>query len=69
VLHSVGRNSVKAYDKQGTVLRVETTINNTRDFKVFRTHRYVLTPKGRDTLIPIMATQNLTIQELKSAAA
>jgi hypothetical protein len=36
VLHSVGRNSVKAYDKQGSVLRVETTINNPRDFKVFR---------------------------------
>lgn len=36
VLHSVGHNSVKAYDKQGTVLRVETTINNPRDFKVFR---------------------------------
>jgi hypothetical protein len=37
--------------------------------KVSHTHRYVLTPKGRDTLIPIMATQNLTIQELKRAAA
>ena len=37
--------------------------------KVSRTHRYVLTTKGRDTLIPIMATQNLTIQELKRAAA
>lgn len=37
IKHSVGENSIKAYDKQGSVLRVETTINNPRDFKVFRT--------------------------------
>jgi hypothetical protein len=34
--HQVNRNSVKMYDKQGSVLRVETTINNTKDFKVYR---------------------------------
>ena len=34
--HRLNRNSVKMYDKQGSVLRVETTINNTRDFKVYR---------------------------------
>lgn len=34
--HRVNRNSVKMYNKSGSVLRVETTINNTRDFKVFR---------------------------------
>ena len=34
--HRVNANSIKMYDKQGSVLRVETTINNTRDFKVFR---------------------------------
>jgi len=34
--HSVNRNSVKMYDKHGSILRVETTINNTREFKVFR---------------------------------
>jgi len=34
--HWVNRNSVKMYNKAGNVLRVETTINNTRDFKVFR---------------------------------
>jgi hypothetical protein len=35
--HWVGRNSVKAYNKAGNrILRLETTINNTRDFKVFR---------------------------------
>jgi hypothetical protein len=37
VKHALDRNSVKMYDKQGLVLRVETTINNTRQMKVFRT--------------------------------
>lgn len=36
IKHSVNHNSVKMYDKQGTVLRIETTINNTRDFKMRR---------------------------------
>lgn len=36
VKHALDRNSVKMYDKQGSVLRVETTINNTRQMKVFR---------------------------------
>lgn len=31
-----GRNSVKIYNKAGNVLRVETGINDTRSFKVFR---------------------------------
>jgi hypothetical protein len=34
--HSVNGNSVKMYDKQGSVLRIETTIVQPRDFKVFR---------------------------------
>jgi hypothetical protein len=34
--HAVNGNSVKMYDKQGSVLRFETTINQTREFKVFR---------------------------------
>ena len=34
--HGVDRNSIKMYDKQGSVLRIETTINNPDDFKVFR---------------------------------
>jgi hypothetical protein len=34
--HEYKANSVKVYDKQGSVLRVETTINNPRDFKVYR---------------------------------
>ena len=36
VKHSVNYNSVKMYNKSGSLLRIETTINNTRDFKVFR---------------------------------
>jgi len=36
VKHAVGSNSVKMYDKQGSVLRVETTINNPREMKVYR---------------------------------
>lgn len=34
--HCLNRNSIKMYDKQGSVLRVETTINDPRDMKVFR---------------------------------
>jgi hypothetical protein len=34
--HWLSGNSVKVYNKAGNVLRVETTITNTRDFKVFR---------------------------------
>jgi hypothetical protein len=34
--HALKSNSVKIYDKQGSVLRVETTINDPMDFKVYR---------------------------------
>ncbi len=34
--HRVDGNSVKMYDKQGSVLRVETTVNDASQFKVFR---------------------------------
>lgn len=36
IKHWVNGNSVKAYNKAGNLLRIETTINNNRDFKVFR---------------------------------
>ena len=36
VKHWVEENSIKMYDKQGSVLRIETTINNPRRFKVYR---------------------------------
>lgn len=37
VKHAANRNSIKMYDKQGSVLRVETTINDPRDMKSYRT--------------------------------
>lgn len=37
IKHRAGKNTLKMYDKAGTVLRVETTINQSRDFKVYRT--------------------------------
>lgn len=37
IKHRLNRNWIKMYDKQGSVLRVETVINNPRDMKVFRT--------------------------------
>jgi len=36
IKHRLNRNSIKMYDKQRTVLRVETTINDSRDMKVYR---------------------------------
>jgi hypothetical protein len=36
VKHRLKANSIKMYDKAGSILRVETTINDPRDFKVFR---------------------------------
>jgi hypothetical protein len=46
VKHWVGANSIKMYDKQQSVLRIETTINNPRDFKSLRE----ATRKGRPCL-------------------
>jgi hypothetical protein len=34
--HRLGHNSIKMYNKQGSVLRVETTINDARDMKAYR---------------------------------
>jgi hypothetical protein len=36
VKHRVGDNSIKMYDKQGCVLRIETTINDPRALRVYR---------------------------------
>ena len=36
IKHWLGTNHIKLYDKQGSNLRVETTINDPHDFKVFR---------------------------------
>lgn len=37
IKHRLKANALKMYDKQGSVLRVETTINDARDLKSFRT--------------------------------
>ncbi len=36
IKHRVGKNSLKLYDKHGSVLRTEFTMNDARDFKAFR---------------------------------
>jgi hypothetical protein len=36
IKHSCGKNSVKMYDKQGQVLRVETTIHDAKGLKAYR---------------------------------
>lgn len=36
VKHWINNNSIKVYNKTDTLLRIETTINSTREFKVFR---------------------------------
>jgi hypothetical protein len=36
IKHWWNRNSVKMYNKSGSLLRIETTVNSTREFKVFR---------------------------------
>jgi hypothetical protein len=36
IKHRVNHNAIKMYDKQGSVLRVETTINDAHDLKAFR---------------------------------
>lgn len=43
--HRVEENSIKMYDKQGSVLRIETTINNPARFKVWRE----MNRKGKQT--------------------
>jgi len=46
IKHWVEENSIKMYDKQGSVLRIETTINNPYRFKVYRK----ITRQGRQVL-------------------
>jgi hypothetical protein len=45
VKHTINRNSIKVYDK-ASVLRVETTINNPRQFKVLRVVQTAEGPAG-----------------------
>lgn len=48
IKHSLNANSIKMYDKQGSVLRVETTINDARDLRVHRASE--TNPTGPKTL-------------------
>jgi len=51
VKHHLGGNSVKAYDKAGSVLRIETTINQPKQFRVFRTKQG--DPQGPKSWLPL----------------
>ena len=51
VKHSVKGNSLKMYDKEGSVLRIETTINKTEDFRVYRAKQG--DPGGEKTWRPL----------------
>ena len=46
IKHRLGENTIKMYDKHGSVLRVETTINDAAGFKSFRT------PEGKPEAPP-----------------
>jgi len=54
VKHRLNHNSIKAYDKEGSILRLETTINNPREFKVFRRVRF--TTLGRPNCLRLFWT-------------
>lgn len=51
VKHRVEKNSLKMYDKFGTVLRVETTLNDPKGFKVYRTKQD--DPEGPKEWLPL----------------
>lgn len=50
IKHQVDANSVKAYDK-GSILRIETTLNNPRDFKAYRCSEN--DPQGEKKWLPM----------------
>ncbi len=55
VKHWINRNSVKMYNKSGSLLRIETTINNSRDFKVFRSPND--SAQGKASWLPMRCPQ------------
>lgn len=62
IKHRVNGNSVKMYDKQGSVLRVETTINDPRDMKVVRR------PENQPHVKPRRLTLRKGVADLKRRA-
>ena len=70
VKHWVDENSIKMYDKQGSVLRIETTINNARRFKVRRpTKKNGQTVMGSFSLRKGIADLKRRVQISRSANA
>ena len=68
VKHSVKGNSVKMYGKEGSVLRIETTINTTKAFKVYRANQG--NPGGEKTWRPMQrSVSELWRRAAVSAAA
>src|SRR5487761_362186 len=51
IKHRLNSNTIKMYDKQGSVLRIETTINDARDRKAFRPKEGQ--PRGRKSWRPL----------------
>ena len=51
IKHRVNANSIKMYDKQGSVLRIETTLNDPDDIKVYRPREG--DPKGQKAWRPL----------------
>jgi hypothetical protein len=49
--HRAGRNTIKMYDKFGSVLRVETTLNDPKGLKVYRTKQ--TEPRGKKEWLPL----------------
>jgi hypothetical protein len=64
IKHRVDDNSLKAYDKAGNCLRVETTMNEPSDFKVFRTKE--TDPDGKPEWLPYAAALPMSIGAPKS---
>ena len=62
IKHRVNSNSVKMSDKQGSVLRVETTINAPRDLQVFRR------PEGQPDARPRVLRPRKGVADLKRRA-
>jgi hypothetical protein len=54
IKHRAGKNTVKMYNKQPTVLRVETTLNDGRGLKVFRTNQR--DPNGKRAWLDLRKT-------------
>jgi hypothetical protein len=51
VKHQVNGNSIKMYDKAPNLLRIETTVNQSREFKVYRTSER--DPEGEKKWLPM----------------